>query len=727
MLHQDYAHLISASVRFFKFSSSSYLEYEEKRFNEKKLFFADSSLFRVFDFPLVKGNPTLALKDANQIVLTKAAARRYFGETDPIGKTIRYEGKLDLIVSGIIDDIPPNSHFSFNGLISFTTLRGLLTETQLTNFFWNPSYTYLLLNDRADDPAGRLRAELPAYMKKYFNEVKVANKKLHLQALEDLHLYSHYSNELEAGGNVGYIYILGTVGAMILIIAIINFINLSTSRTIHRTKEVGVRKVLGSSKGQLVRQLLTESILYTAVAMIVAVMLTTLTLPVLNGFLNKSISFHEVPAELWYSGIILMVFLVGVISGLYPALYLAQFDVMSVLRRTFKLQGSVLRKGLVVFQFTIAVTLVSGTIMVGRQLNFLQDAPTGFDREQIVIVPIQRSALSDIATFRAFRDRLLKDVRIRHVTAFEDMPGIGHNSGSYSPEGSEQSMLLPRLFVREDFLQTFSLKLVAGRNFNDAYLPDRTEQEVIINESMVRQLGWGSAEDAIGRKMSEYKRDTTTITIRVVGVVEDFHVTSLREPIKPFVLEGPPVDGRLNSFMIKYMAIKISANYLQDVLEGVENAWNGMVDDKVFEYSFLDSNLEAQYSSEQKFSQLIRVFSALAIGVACLGLVGLTFYTVERRAKEISIRKVLGSSTPGIVFLLSIEFLRLVFVSNVMAMPISWFAIGYWLNDFAYRVSFDWRVFAVGLLISLSTALFTVSFQTVKTAFANPARMLRME
>lgn len=728
-LQHDYAHLITKAVRFFSFGSSTYLEFEDKRFNEKELFFADSSVFDVFDFELSKGNAHTALREPNQIIITEELASRYFGKQDPIGKVMRYEEKVDLNVVGVLKEIPTNSHLKFNALLSFPTLNSLLSERQLGSFFWNPAYTYLLLKDDSDKTRTLVQEALPVFIKKYFNEVKVSNKQLSIQPLTDIHLHSAFENEIEPGGNVTYIYTLGTVGILILILAIINFVNLSTARAIHRAKEVGVRKVLGSRKRELVTQFLTESILFAFVATVLAVLLAGVALPFLNEFLNKNISFTEIPLRTLVATLTLLVILVGILSGLYPAVYLSSFQPIEVLKGKFlnNFRGTAFRKTLVVFQFTIAVALISGAIIVSQQLSFLQTTSTGFNRDKIIVIPIQRSALSNIETFRAFRERLLTNKDISHVTAVEEIPGKAHNAGAYSPEGTEEPLLLSRLFVREDFLQTFYLQLIAGKNFNELYIPNRTFSEVIVNESLVKELGWSSPEEALGKKMGEYKRDSIIIESRVVGVVRDFHVTSLHAPVKSFVLEGPPTEQRLNAFMIKYMAIKLSPGNSEKTLDDIERAWNNVVPDKVFEFTFLDEELQAMYIAETQFSKLSHLFSALAIAVACLGLFGLTSYTVEKRSKEISIRKVLGSSSSRIILLLSSDFIKAILIANVIAIPFTYWALQQWLQNFAYHISIHAYPFVMALILTFITAFITISFQTMKAALINPARTLRSD
>jgi putative ABC transport system permease protein len=731
-LKEDFPHLIKASARFFNFSAPSLaLEYTpEKRFNEQRLFFTDQDVFAVFDFTMLEGNKHTSLIEPNSIVLTETMARKYFGTEQALGKTLRFEDRHDLKVTGVLADVPATSHFVFDFLVSFNTLNTILHETQRTGWFWNPAYTYLLLADNTTRTRETLEQQLPGFVAKYFPEIIKKGTQLGLQALTNIYLCSRFDYEIQPVSNMLYVYIFSLIGMFILIIASINFMNLTTARSANRAKEVGVRKVLGSQKKQLIIQFLSEATFLSVVALTLALGIVAVSIPLLNRFSGKDLSLGQAELSLFLPAGLLIALFVGLLSGVYPAFYISAFSPLRVLKgfsATKSGKGVVLRKSLVVLQFSLSILLIVGTMVAYFQLQHLQNASLGFNKEQVLIVPITRSKLSTIEDYESFKKRLLQNSRIRSITAMEEVIGKGHNTGSYRPEGKTEDLLMSRLFVRHDFTQTFDIPILAGRGFSEEFKSSPNTRYVMINEALVKYMGWESPEAAVGKRMAEFRRDTVVFTTRVAGVVKDFHITSLHQDIKPLVLEGPPTNNSQNQFFIKFMAVKVAPGQVSDVIAFIEKEWNSTVTDRAFEYSFLDESLNRQYQAEVKFGGVSLVFTLLAIFVACLGLFGLATFTAQQRTKEIGIRKVLGASVSSITLLLSVDFLRLVLLSVVIASPVAYYAMYRWLESFAYRIAIPWWVFLAAGIVALTVAIVTISYQSIKAALSNPVKSLRNE
>jgi putative ABC transport system permease protein len=683
-------------------------------------------VFQVFDIPLLAGDGKTALAEPNSIVITEDVAMRYFGDEDPLGKTLQLEQKIDLKVTGVMKALPYTSHFHINCFISYSTLKSLLTEQQLQSFYWNPSYTYLLLKDETNETANTLASLLPGFIDKYFAEVDIASKALPLQRLDRIHLYSSYSNELAPGGSVQTLIILGSLAALILLLAVINFVNLTIARALTRAREVGVRKVVGASREKLILQFLAEVAIIILISIAIAGILITVFLPSISTGLQISLHISHIPFWLWVVGLIGLLFFLSLTAGLYPAFYLSGFKSTSLLKGRFtdSKAGLRLRKGLLIFQFAICAMITVGALHVNRQLNHMRNVDLGLDKEQVIIIPIQRSLLGSIESFRLFRDRLLILPRVSHVTAMEDVLGKGYNAGSYQPEGVTEELIFPRLFVREDFVQTFGLTLLAGKTFSDNLTATSSIDEVIINEEMLRTLNW-SAEEAIGRKLGQFKRDTLTVVRTVVGVVKNFHAQSLHRPIEPFVLQSPPVHSQGNSFFIKYLAVKVSGGDLPGSVERIRNEWNNFVHDKAFEFSFLDETLNASYQSEARLQQLTFAGSALALFVGMLGILGLVMHAVQLLKKEIAIRKVLGSTTSQIISLFASKFLWLIVFANAIAAPLSYWLVSTWLRSFSYRIEFVWMYGLVACGVALLLAGFVILYHSLRASLIDPAKTLR--
>jgi len=732
-LKQNHPDLVKASARLFNFNAPSlnlaYTPDPGKSFNETRLFFTDPDFFTIFDFTLKEGNRRTVLSEPNSIVLTQEMAKKYFGDENPMGKILRFEDKHELKVTGILNPVPAQSHFQFDFLVSFITLRQILHETQYNSWYWNPAWTYLLLADH-EQARSTLEKQLPDFVKTYFPDIIKNDTELGLQPLTDIYLHSSFYNEIEPTSRISYVYIFSVIGLFILFIASINFMNLTTARSANRAKEVGVRKVLGSQKNQLVTQFLSESVLLAIIVWILAIGIVFFTIPPISRFSGRNLHLNIQEIFMLLPSGLLIALVVGLLSGLYPAFYLSAFRPLYVLKgfsATKGARGGLLRKTLVVVQFSLSILLIIGTMVAYFQLGHLQQANLGFNKEQVLIIPINRSAISTINRFNDFKKRLLQNSRIVSITAMEEVLGRGHNTGHYQPEGKTEELLFSRMVVREDFTETFNIPILAGRGFSEKHKPDPLVREVIVNEAMLRYLNWPSAQEAIGKKMGEFTADSLQGTVRIVGVAKDFHATSLHQDITPLVLVGPPVTDPANQFFIKFMAVRVAPGDAAPVIDFIEKEWNNAINDRAFEYTFLDENLNRLYQAEAKFGGITLAFTVLAICIASLGLFGLATFTAEQRTKEIGIRKVLGASVGSITLLLSKDFLKLVLLSFIIASPIAWYMMYQWLESFAYRIEIAWWMFALSGVLAMLIALGTVSFRSIKAALSNPVKSLRNE
>jgi putative ABC transport system permease protein len=712
----DYPHFIEKTVRFFNFQTPTLtIQIDDQKFNEKKLFFVDSTLFDVFDFKLEQGNPKAALAEPNSIILTKKLAEKYYGNESPVGKTLIFEGGINLKVTGVFAEQPAQSHIDFDGLISYSTINTFVGPGFGTNWIWNPAWTYLLLND--DVKPEELEKEFPDFIQKYYPDI-IKNQITHwLQPLEDIHLTSDLDYEMKKNGSLATIYIFGVVGILILIIACINFMNLATARSVKRAREVGMRKVLGAERSQLIYQFIGESVLLSLIAVIISIALIQLLLPLFNNLSGKELTF-EFFINPWLLLIIFCVGLfVGIIAGTYPAFFLSAAVPVKSLKG--KYQGGSrsvsLRKVLVIAQFAISLVLIIGTIIIYQQLKYMQNANLGFNTEQIVVVPTRFPMLQQIETLK---NEFKRNPNILEVSVMNEVIGEHHNTHEFHYEGMEDGKVvwLPGLIVDEDFVETFGLQIVAGRNFSREFLRDDS-LGVIINEAMVNKLGWNSPEEAIGKEFR-----STTGNERVIGVVKDFNYVSLKEPIGPFFLDMVPFQ-----FFKRFMAVRIKGEDVPNTISHMENHWQQTAAAFPFEYFFLDENLNQLYKAESNLGKLIGYFSILAIFIACLGMFALASYTAEQKTKEIGIRKVLGASTPGIVSLLSKEFLKLVLFANLIAWPLAYFAMSSWLNDFAFRIDIPLWSFIAASIAAFIIAFATISFQSIKAALADPVKSLKYE
>ena len=702
------------------------IEYNHKVFKEANAIFADPNFFTVFTLPFLKGDPKTALAQPNSLVITEEMAQRFFGNEDPIGKTLTYNNSGQFKVTGVVDKIPSNSHFHYDLFGSLTTIDFAKSDTWMEGNF----YTYVLLKKGADYK--KLEAKLPGMVEKYMGpqimqqmgmtlsqfRTKGNDLGFALQPLTAIHLHPETTTEVEPAGNVKYVYIFGAIAIFMLLIASINFINLSTAGASKRAKEVGVRKVMGSGKWDLIKQFLFESVLVTTIALAIAAIMVKLALPVFNDLSGKQLQFGLDMRPVF--GLIALGLGVGLLAGIYPAFFLSSFKPIATLKG--KLSASTkslgLRSSLVVFQFFISVSLIIGTIVVYQQMKFIQNVNLGYNKEQLLVIP-NSWALGN--NEKNFKDQLLKDTRVENVTVSGYRPAGPTNSNNAMayPEGKDKEVLTSLEYKVDDrYIPTLGIQMAAGRNFAPAtYGTDSSA--MIINEAAAKVFGFGNSNNAIGkvivRQNSDRGRD---YHFTVVGVVKDFHFRSLHEAITPLLMVLEPESG---------IIVKVKSKEIAGLLASMKQQWASYNIEEPFSYAFMDELYNKTYAAEQKTGTILNIFAVLTIFVACMGLFGLATYTAEQRSKEIGIRKVLGASVSQVTGMLSKEFIKLVLIGCLIAFPLSWFAMHKWLQDFAYRVDISWWVFVLAAVITLAIALFTVSFKAIKAALANPVKSLRSE
>jgi len=730
-LEEDFQGSIQEMVRFLEVSPL--LRYDENAFVEDRFFFADPEVFSMFSWELIKGDPANALKYPDGLVVTESMAEKYFGDEDPIGKAIEFQlgsNTLPLQVTGVIEDVPGNSHFQFDFLASMEPVVQFYggQEAFMQNYGSNNFATYLLLPEGYNYQ--ELQEQIPAFIDRHLstNDNHIGGEgepvrasdgtMLFLQPLTDIHLHSNLDSEIEANSRIEYVYIYGAIAFFILIIACINFMNLSTARSVKRAVEVGLRKVIGANRGALIRQFIGESVVTALLSLISAVLLVELMLPFVNGFIGSNLELNLFKNNIQLLGLIGIVLFVGLVAGSYPAFFLSGFQPASVLKGSFK-AGKIherFRSVLVITQFAISIALISCMIIVYSQLDFMRTKDLGFDKENVAVLPVSEQITSN---YEIIRERLLSHPGILNVSLASRVPSgrLLDSQGTRAEVDGELQDInfrIADIHISHDFLETFDISLEAGRNFDINFASDSTEA-FILNETAVETIGWQSPLEAIDKQFLYGGRRG-----RVIGVVNDFNFESLHQSIAPIVFLIP--DERINN-----VAIKIRNNSLQEVLDFLEEQWAALRPGYPFTYFFVQDNFDKQYNSEERLGTLFGFFSLLAVIIAALGLFGLASYTVQQKIKEIGIRKVLGATVSQIVWLLSTRFTLLVILSIVIATPIAWYAMNQWLADFAYRIEIGPGIFAIAGGAALVIALLTVSWQSVKVAVSNPVDSLRAE
>ncbi len=732
-MQEDYPQVVKAG-RFRPIWSGAVTQYNNKKFREEGLFYADNSLFDIFTFPMINGDSRSALTTAHSVVITENIARKYFGSENPVGKILKMtfqdrdvfgnsyvasNAELEATVTGVIKNVPGNSHFNFNMLLSFETLY-FYNEKQRGRWWGDlTNYTYLLLREGCEHK--KLEKKFAGLVDKHIgDDLKAANGKIeyYLEPLKRIHLYSEVNWDIAGYGSIAYVYTFSAIALFILLIACINFMNLSTARSADRAREVGIRKAVGAHRGNLISQFLGESVLFSLISLILALGFVELLLPLFQSLTGGEYTFNDLIGSWLFAALIGLVLFAGFIGGSYPALFLSAFQPVRIFSGRLKAgaANSHFRNVLVVTQFTISIGLIAGTVIIFYQLNYMRHKNLGFNKKHVVVLRILDDTVRQ--SIDTVKEELLNRGGIAGITVSSFQPGYGARTNVFLPEGFslDRIQMLRSISVDSDFIQTIGLEIVAGRNFSPDIASD-SSKSILINQTAARQFGW---DDPLGKSIRELDNWNTTKT--VVGVIRDFHVESLHHKIAPLLLESEPARFR-------YILIKIRPGRLPETLSFLNEKWQELDPTETFDYWFLDESksFSRQYQSEQKLSRIFSCFALLSIFIACLGLFGLVSFTAEKRTKEIGIRKAMGASISGIIMLLSKEFAKWIIVANLIAWPIGYFVMNRWLRNFAYRTEIGLSAFILAGSIVLIIALLNVGYQAVKAARANPVDALRYE
>ena len=726
---------VESVARLFPRSVSVRDPQSDQQFEIENALFADSTVQDVLGLEFLHGDPATALRAPFSMVLNDETARRLFGTEEAMGRQLRVANEAVFTVTGIVRRLPHQSHLVFDLLLPFRNIadaeppsaRPTLLKVLTSNWLASYTFTYVVLKEGASPEA--VNALFPAFIKKYGHAQFVDKQKFSLTKVRDLHQHSTATDEVTATANPSYLRIFGIVGFLILLIAVINFVNLSTAVYLDRTKEVAVRKALGARRSSLVGQFLAETMLLSFLAFLPALTLLFALIPLFNAQNDKFITFdllQDWPLTLSFVGIFL---LTGLLAGVYPALFASRFRPVEVFQKNSPVgasgSGQWLRKSLITVQFAVSIALLCGTFIMLSQLRYWQNMPLGFDADQIISVPLSSANINSAfapgdSTLRrrmnAFDELLLQNPGIGEVTLASSMPGFGAPLFPISTDKirMEDNVFLASISVDYDFAETFKLKVLAGRDFDKSFGTDHLNS-YLLNELAVKTLGWASPEEAIGQNVSRGGKAG-----KVVGVVNNFNTAGLQTALNPVIMDVSP--GSFTAF-----AIRLKSKNTQAVTADIEKAWRQFFPQKAFSYTFLNEDLNQGYEQEARLMQLNADFAGIAIVLACFGLFGLVDFTVRQRRKEIGVRKVLGASIPSVVGLLSTDFLKLVGIALVLATPVAYWAMSRWLSDFAYRIDIQWWIFAIAGLAAALVAFLTVAGQTIKAALVNPAHSLKSD
>jgi len=710
---------ILTATRIDKFNQTIHFNYQDKKFYQDGLLFVDSTFFDIFSFELIRGNPSTALVEPYSLVLTESLAEKYFGNEDPMGKSIRLNDKTNFTVTGIVEDPPANSHFQFEVLASFVTQ--IKTNGKEAYEHWGSlsMYTYVLLAKDADTRI--VEKQFPEMYLKYMEDLsELENIKFnpYLQPIAEIHLHSNLMAELETNGDISNVYTFFAIAIFILLIACINFMNLSTARSMKRAREVGLRKVVGAFRKQLIFQFIGESLILSFISLIFALILVEISLPIFNELLNQNLVLALFKSGITIFSLIGLAILVGFIAGSYPAFYLSSFQPIKVLKGTLSKSArkTNVRNVLVIIQFAISVFLIICTGLLYNQLSFLQQKKLGFNMERVIVLPLRGDRLREKANILKSEFENLSCVSNAATSRF--VPGRDMDGSGYVPEGYDENnpIIVFNNGVDHDYMKTMQMEMVMGRDFSREFSTDSTA--VIINETLVKKLGW---ENPLGKKITSF-RDETPIDLTVIGVAKDFHFRSLHAVIEPSLMY-------ISHHPASNLNIRLHAGNMKQNLESIREKWQEIEANMPFDFYFLDEDYKSQYEAEQRIGEIFIYFTIIAIFIACLGLFGLASYNAEQKSKEIGIRKALGSSIEGIVFMLSKQFTKWVLIANIIAWPLAWYFMSDWLGNFAYSIKLIeyWWIFILSGLLAIIIALVTVTYQAIKAAIANPVEAMKYE
>jgi putative ABC transport system permease protein len=730
---KDYYPEVEEVARMYGRNVSISMPNGTEAFEETNVVFADSAITKMFSFDFLKGNPKRALHDKFTVLINEKMATKYFGNKNPVGESLLFSGQQSFKVIGVVKDFPENSHIRFNMLVPYDDMFDLedekteqvLRNNLAMNFVISHSYTYVLLKEGATPD--HINSTMGDFLKKNANPNLLVGQIFDLMAVTDLHLKSNYQGEPTPTNSMTNIYIFIGVGILTLLIAAINYINLSTAQSFNRMKEIGLRKILGSAKSQLITQFLAESFIFCLAALLMSYLIFYLALPQLNVLTGKNLLFTSVlDIKLIFLSIAMLLVLTFLAGG-YPAYFVTKFESVNALKGGDQKGGrkQIFRKVLVVFQLAIACMLLSGALLIVKQLNFLEDRPLGYQKEHIINIPLQSQNINGYfqqgdSTFKVrlqtFRDLIEQQSGVRQTTLSSGSPSAGVVFRGTIPEGftKEDNIFSANLATDYNFLDAFDIQLVAGRSFSKDYGTD-PQEAFIVNETAVKEFKWETPQKALGKEINREGKKG-----KVVGVIKDFNFMSLTTAISPLLLS-------IDQNQFNTLSIKFENANVEKTITTLESEWNKIFPEKAFEYTFLDEQLNQQYADFKNFGAIIQTFSGIAILIACLGVYGLVLFTVQRKVKEIGVRKVLGATVPSILKLVYKDFALLIVIGFLIAVPVSYYFINQWLDNFVYRTSIDFLTYAISLLVVLVIVSLTISYQSIPAAQANPVNSLRVE
>jgi putative ABC transport system permease protein len=710
---------ITGAVRFTNFRSEL-VSYGTKRFVEKNFFYADESVFDVFTFPLIQGDPKTALLEPFSVVIAAETSQKYFGDDNPIGKILNYNlggRKFDFQVTGVMVPIPLNSHIRFDFLASYTSLPSLVGDYFMTKHWDSPTWTYIQLpNGYNSDDINRL---LPAFTEKHVDKWSFSSISHELFPMKDIYFHAP-GPPIGERGNPQFLFVLSLISIFILLIACINFMNLATARSGFRAKEIGMRKVIGAQRSQLVRQFVGESVCYSFLALLLAILLIELFRPAFNQFVGKALSFNYLNNIGYIVAMVVTAIIVGIVAGSYPAFFLSSFKPVTIFKETLKARGLTVfvRKTLVVGQFAISIALIASVVLIIRQIKYMRTMELGFNKNHVITLPIRDRFVKE--KYELLKNVWLQNPNIIGVTASSMEPGVTSQNGIDIKTRGVDDMNAGIIYVDHDYVKTLEIEMARGRDFSKDISTD-AEGALLMNQAMVDRLGW---KDGVGEQAELFFKEGGKILSMyqtvVVGVIGNFNFRDLTTPMQPILIKIDP--RRFN-----YIFARIDSRSIAESIDFLKNTWNGFQFEQPFEFTFLADDMNRVYKSVENFAAVSRYGTLFAIFIACLGLFGLASFTVEKRTKEIGIRKVLGATVPKLIQLISREFLTLVLLANIIAWPVAYYAMKVWLQNFAYRTSIEFWTFLVAAGLAFLIALLTVSYQAVKAALSDPVESLRYE
>jgi ABC-type antimicrobial peptide transport system permease subunit len=709
-LKEEYPEVINSTVISDR-RGSGLFKYGEKAFYERKIVYADEFFFSIFRFPFIKGDLKTALSNPYSVVITEGVANKYFGNEDPIGKTLIYNNTYNLSVTGVLKNIPNNSHLQFDFFVPIKIQEDIYTSSGLIFQEWGSYGFYTFLQLQENIQSETLDKKITRYLDKRFEDNNIA---LSLQPLTKIHLYSDLTADIGGRGDIKYVYIFSIIAFFVLIIACINFMNLATARSSMRAKEIGIRKVAGAYRSNLIKQFLGESIFISFIALVFAIVLVELFLPTFNNLSGKALTLSITGNIHIILALILITIITGLLSGSYPAFFLSSFKPITTLKGSTKRAGKSisLRKILILFQFAITIILLVGTISVYKQLDYVRNRKLGYEKEHIVHMPL-RGELSQ--KYESMKNYLLKNVDVLNVSIASALPtgSTLSTSGSLDWEGKspDDEILMNVVSVDHDYIDTFKMEIIQGRDFSKKFTTDASAG-FILNEAAIKAMG---IESPIGKRFSIWETRGN-----IIGVVKNYHFDSLHKEIEPLVLAILPD-------LYSHICVKIKSDSIPNTISELKTIWNKYFPGYPFEYHFLDESLDNLYRIEERIGTVFKYFTVIAIIISCLGLFGLASFTTEQRTKEIGIRKVLGATIPNILFLLTKDFTKWVLMANIIAWPVAYYAMNRWLQYFAYRTNIGLFTFILSAVLTIIIAFITVSYQSIKAALANPIEALRYE